>query len=113
MTRVFYDPARFRMEICGHAGAGRPGEDLVCAAASALAFALANAARDRDEHHAQVLIDEQSAGILVQCEPEDEALCEEMFRTVLHGFVVLKMRAPGHIKIEIRDREDEKGDNDG
>jgi uncharacterized protein YsxB (DUF464 family) len=111
MTKVFYDPARFRMEICGHAGAGRPGEDLVCAAASALTFALANAARDRDEHHAQVLIDEQQASILVQCEPEDGPLCEEMFRTVLHGFVVLKMRYPAHIKIEIL--EEEKGDQNG
>lgn len=112
MTRVFYDPARYRMEICGHAGAGKPGEDLVCAAVSALVFALANAARDRDEHHAQVLIDERSADVLVQCEPEDEALCEEMFRTILHGFVVLKMRAPGHIKIEIRD-DREKGETNG
>lgn len=110
MTRVIYDPGRYRMEICGHAGAGKPGEDLVCAAVSALTFALANAARDRDEHHARVLIDEQSADVLVQCEPEDGALCEEMFRTVLHGLAVIKSRYPAHLKIEIRD---EKGDSNG
>lgn len=109
MTSVRFFPAEFRMEISGHAGSGKPGEDLCCAAASALTFALANAARDEDSYHAQVLIDPENAAVRVQCEPEEPALCEEMFRVILHGLVVLKMRYPGHVKITIEDKPSVSG----
>lgn len=112
MTSVRFVPAEFRMEISGHAGTGKTGEDLCCAAASALTFALANAARDEDSYHAQVLIDPENAAVRVQCEPEEPALCEEMFRVILHGLVVLKMRYPGYVKITIEDSIPQSADAD-
>lgn len=41
MIRVCYDSGGFRVAITGHAGAGKAGEDVVCAAVSALAWTLA------------------------------------------------------------------------
>ncbi len=40
MTRVVYEPSTPAMRFSGHAGAGRPGGDLVCAALSALMYTL-------------------------------------------------------------------------
>ena len=40
MTTIVYDPAGPWMEFSGHAGAGEPGRDLVCAALSTLMYTL-------------------------------------------------------------------------
>ena len=40
MTRVRYDPAAPEMVFSGHAGAGEPGRDPVCAALSILMYTL-------------------------------------------------------------------------
>lgn len=103
MTTVHFDPKAYKLELRGHAGAGRQGEDLVCAGASALAFAALNAAKDREDYHAEVYMDWENADILVECSPERDAeeACAEMFRVILHGFAVLKQRSPEHIRVVI------------
>ena len=40
MTRVQYDRAGLRMRMEGHAGAGKSGRDIVCAAESILLLVL-------------------------------------------------------------------------
>ena len=101
MTTVHLDPDAYKLELTGHACDGKAGEDLTCAGASALAFALLNAAKDREDYHADVYMDWNDAAILVQCYPEEgvEAECAEMFRVIMHGYAVLKQRKPDHIKI--------------
>lgn len=93
----------FKLELSGHAGAAPAGQDLVCAGASALGFALLNAARSREDYHAEVYMDWNDAAILVECHPEQdaEAECAEMFRVIMHGYAVLKQTAPEHITVEI------------
>ena len=110
MMTVHYDPQQFKMEITGHAGAGKKGEDLVCAAASTLTCTLMNAAKSRDEFHADVYIADEDPAVMVQCKPDNEELCLEMFRTILHGFYILKLKAPGHVRIVIEDPEEKRGD---
>ena len=43
MTRVRYDPETPEMVFSGHAGAGEPGRDPVCAALSILMYTLLSA----------------------------------------------------------------------
>ena len=47
MIRVTYEPREHRLRVEGHALAAPAGEDLVCAAASALAWTLVRAATAR------------------------------------------------------------------
>ena len=104
MTKVEYDPEEFRMEIRGHAGTAPPGQDLVCAAASTLSFALVNAALDRGEqYNTHLHLNKKDAVIGVRCYPDEEheELCREMFRTILHGFALLREGNPDNIEIEI------------
>lgn len=52
MTRVYYDRAYGHLTIIGHSGADVYGNDLVCAALSALARVLILAAqRDEEPYH--------------------------------------------------------------
>ena len=103
MTTVHLDPAAFKLELTGHAGDGKAGEDLTCAGASALAFALLNAAKDREDYHADIYMDWDDAAILVECNPDKEAAaeCAERFRVIMHGYAVLKQRKPKSIRIVI------------
>ncbi len=105
MMTVHYDPQQFKMEITGHAGAGKKGEDLVCAAASTLTCTLMNVAKDREDNHAEVYVGDDAA-VMVQCRPEHPELCLEMFRTLLHGFFILMLKAPENVRIVIEEREE-------
>lgn len=101
MTTVHLDPDSYKLEITGHANTAKAGEDIVCAGASTLAFALMNAAKDREDYHADVYMDWNDAAIMVECHPEEavQAECAEMFRAIMHGYAVLKQGSPDHIKI--------------
>ena len=98
MTRVFYEPEDFHVRVEGHAGSAPKGEDLVCAAVSALAWTLADAAQD---YQAGVLINETAAIIDVRCWPNarDEEKCEQMFGVIMGGFRLLADKYPEFIKI--------------
>lgn len=103
MTTIHMDPDAFKLEMSGHAGADEKGKDIVCAGASILGFALLNAAKDREDFHADVYMDWNDAAIMVECHPEKEAEaeCREMFRVVMHGYAVLLQGSPDHIQIFI------------
>lgn len=101
MTKVCYYPDEHRLEVKGHAGAAQAGQDIVCAAESALTFTLINAATDDPAYMAHVYICQKDAEIRVQCypDPEHEPLCREMFRTVLHGYLALQEEYPENVQV--------------
>ena len=61
MIRVTYEPREHRLRVEGHALAAPAGEDLVCAAASALAWTLVRAAIKRSEYRPRLFIDRERA----------------------------------------------------
>lgn len=58
-------------EMDGHAYAGEPGEDLVCAAVSAVVFGLTNAIIDLDE--SELTVKMEDGYLLVENVPLSEA----------------------------------------
>ena len=95
------------LRVQGHSGFAPAGQDLVCAAASVLAFTLARAAGERSDYHGFVAVDREAAVISVRCRPEKEAwaACRVLFDTVITGFRLLAEAAPEYIQI----RSDEHG----
>ena len=90
MTRVTYDRVALRLEMEGHADAGPPGFDPVCAALSMLMMTLERRMEDRAERMQPV--SRRGAGsFLIECSPDaaDEALCRESFDTVAAGLALL------------------------
>jgi uncharacterized protein YsxB (DUF464 family) len=99
MTTVTFDPDEFLVDIKGHAGAGEPGSDPVCAGISVLTFTLVNAAAEYYEAH--IYINDIDAEVRVRCypDPEQERLCMEMLRTIMRGFELIHEEHPENIKI--------------
>lgn len=101
MTKVKYDESEFSIEIAGHAGAGVPGYDLVCAAATILMRTLEAAAKD-DPTNLQGLIRHAPGYVRVQCFPGQRARgrCREMMRTIFRGYELLAMQYPEYVRAE-------------
>ena len=106
MIRVTYEPREHRLRVEGHALAAPAGEDLVCAAASALAWTLVRAATKRSEYRPRLFIDRERAVVDVQCFPEEsaESDCRYLFEIIAGGLAVIEKHNPENIRI---------GENDG
>ncbi len=100
MTNVTYEPEEYSLRVEGHTGAAPAGEDLICAAASALAWTLVRAAIKRSEYRPRLFIDREQAVVDVQCFPEEsaESDCRYLFEIIAGGFAVIEEHDPEHIR---------------
>lgn len=105
MIRVVYHRPFHRLTIVGHAHSGEPGHDLVCAAASALAYTMAGNVANMAEHgqvRAPIIV--MDAGKAeVSCNPSSrfKATVTLIFDTVCVGFDMLAQQYPEYIDYEI------------
>lgn len=86
--------------VRGHAGFSRHGSDIVCAAASMLAFALAEAVQAANMQKQPVV--ETACGsfkIAVFAAEEERARAEGMFDTVRAGYALLAQRYPENVRV--------------
>ena len=107
MIRVRYAPEAYALTAVGHAGAGPAGQDLVCAAASALMQTLESRARSVPAFRACVTREAGTPLLSVRCAPEEEAreACRATLETVLAGLSLLASRYPAHVSCEIIHRK--------
>ena len=85
----------------GHAGAGKKGEDLVCASASILSATLAENVRILEKAGVakNVNIIQEEGEVLVSCSPveeKDTLLC--VYETIITGFMMLHENFPKYLK---------------
>ena len=105
MIKVVYYRGYNRVTIEGHALAGEPGHDLVCAGCSVLAYTLgANVGNMESEgcvRNAVVRLDPGSAEI--SCIPRNKytASIDRIFAAVCVGFELLAASNPKYISYEI------------
>ena len=102
MTTVIWEPEALCLSVKGHAGAAPAGEDLVCAAASILAWTLADTVTETAEFYGHVRVREHGAEITVRAAPEEdcEERCRAVFETVARGFSLLAEKHPEYIRME-------------
>ena len=102
MTTVMYDPGNFRLRLTGHAKSAE-SMDPICAGASALAWALVEAATERADYRASLQIEPQKPEIDVRCDPRDEARkdCRYMFEIILGGLMLIAEAYPENMQIRI------------
>ncbi len=102
MTNVSYAPGAYRLRIEGHAGAGKAGEDLVCAAVTALGWTMIDAIDRDDDFRAEIYVD-QAAGIMdLSCDPETaEAAekCRYLLEIICGGLKLLEEQYPAHVRV--------------
>lgn len=102
MTTVRYEPDEYRMTISGHAGSGKAGEDLVCAAVTALARTLQAGTLEHPEYQAAFYENQKAGEMSVQCFPEEDtaAFCDYLFRIILCGFRTVADHYPEYVTVE-------------
>ena len=106
MIQVTYYRSYNRLTVTGHAGSAEPGEDLVCASASMLAYTLAaNVANMADSGQVRQPIIKTDAGDAeISCNPRHnlKASVTLIFDSVCVGFELLAHDYPEFVKYKIR-----------
>lgn len=96
MIRVDLDTEALTLEMYGHADYADAGEDIVCAAASMLAYTLLERAR---ELHAEIHASINSGRLSLRCgvDMDNHPLLWSAFETVRAGFTLLERKYPEHV----------------
>lgn len=103
MIRAVYDRPAHRVTVTGHAGAAPHGEDLVCAAVSALVGTLAEAVRrlERNRQAENVEIRLFAGDAEVSFDSEYECLVNSVVDTVCLGLECLAKAYPQYVRYEL------------
>jgi uncharacterized protein YsxB (DUF464 family) len=93
-------PNRLSLQLRGHAGAGKWGRDIVCAAASILAYTAAATARQlyrEGRLHSVPYVRLRPGDALLEMEvcPETESL----MNTIRNGYTLLSLRYPQNVRL--------------
>ena len=103
------------LSIEGHAETAPKGEDLICAAASTLAYTAAYSMEKLSEEgkfkdNGEFLAQLEPGDCLLVCTPKPEylAVARLMLMTVLYGFYVLKEAFPEVVSVNIEKDEEVK-----
>ena len=94
------------LSMAGHAGAGKKGSDIVCAAASMLACTAGESARQlyRQGALAQdpaVCLAPGYARVEVWPNPDSREAANQLFSVLSTGFSLLAAQYPDHVKLEM------------
>lgn len=108
MIQVVYHRKFHRVTMEGHAGSAEPGQDLVCASASILAYTLAdNVSQLAKKGAARVApVENMSDGKTeIQLKPHSKyrSVVTMIFDSICAGFALLAYNHPAYIKFEIRE----------
>lgn len=103
MTEIIYNHKEKKVTVKGHANSGEYGNDLVCAAVSALTCTLAENiagyAWDIEGIKEHIRLDEGDAEIIcTECPPEFVMVIDLVFCTICTGFEKLAETYPENVK---------------
>ena len=102
LVEITYEPAKCQVVLCGHAGSGKKGADLVCAAVSTLACTLsANVERllqGGQLRRAVIRLDSGNARIRAFPACGHRNQVRAAFETICTGFELLMQMHPNHVR---------------
>lgn len=104
MINVEFNPKTFTLDVTGHAGHGKKGEDIVCSAISTLFYTLGEALYESRHMMAEDIVfsDEDGNGHL-SCKPkaEYEANVSLIYWTILTGFDLVAKNYKKNVKLQV------------
>ena len=94
----------FVLKVEGHAGQAEPGQDIVCSAASILAYTLAQEIkfRHKDGHlegEPTIVLEDGDATISCKVKKELEQDMRVVFDTIMSGFELIEHNYPQYLEI--------------
>lgn len=104
MINITFKPNTLELEINGHAGQNKKGEDIVCSAISTLFYTLGQALIDSEEMLEEKLTfkDEDGAGYL-SCKPKEKykGNIVRSYWTILEGFRLVAENYEKYVKLSV------------
>lgn len=105
MISIVYHKKYNALTMDGHAGSGEPGQDLVCAAASAVAYTLAGNVRQLEAQGAlrDCVVDMGSGHAQIRCTActHSRATVRLVFGAVCMGFAMLAQEYPEFVNLDV------------
>ena len=104
MINVTYNRRETTLTVKGHAQSAPKGQDLVCAAASTLAFTAAEALRDEAERFYPSVV-QRPGELRITCEPASGSrkACRRLLDTIWVGFEILANEYPDYVRSKRED----------
>ena len=114
MTKIIYDPDELDLLVEGHAQSGKKGEDLVCAAISALTMTLEATLKVQDSIISFVLKNQEKARFHAYISPKSPLRAQAMviFETIATGLLALAEEYPEFVQFDIKEEEEAKEKDD-
>lgn len=100
MTRAFFNMGEGYALISGHAGAGKEGKDLICAACSILSYTLEREL-ERVGAEPEVSRDKERGYCLIKAGRHD-AQTAAIMDTIRTGFRLLEENYPDHVRCSFK-----------
>ena len=104
MISIKFAPTAFRLDITGHAEHGKKGEDIVCAAVSALFYTLAQTLYEsRNMMEEDIVMSDEDGNGHIECRPKAdyEANISLIYWTILTGFQLLADNYKKNISLSV------------
>ena len=101
MVKISFNPKKYEIKITGHAKCGKKGEDIVCAAVSALFYTLAQSVISVPHMFKEPpKVSDESGNGYLSCKPKEEyernvAL---IYWTICNGFSLLSEEYKENVK---------------
>lgn len=106
MIKITFKPKTWELELKGHAGFGKKGQDIVCSAVSTLFYTLGEALYDSASMlwEAPIFKDEDGEGYLC-CQPirEYEGNIARTYWTILVGMQMIANQYPKNVRFKVVD----------
>lgn len=100
MIKAIYDRENLRLTVRGHAGSAEPGHDLVCAAASILAYTCAACVDAADVENKTLHLYPGDAEISCRAGEETAENLRREMDAVCRGFEILRRKEPRFVDFE-------------
>lgn len=105
MIEITIKPKRYSVSMTGHANYGKPGRDIVCAAASMLFYTLAETVTSYPDKvfECKPYTDTGEKNVIA-CTPKKEYRpnFDVVYQTILNGFMLLKEHYPDNVNVTIK-----------
>ena len=114
MIDITFNPNNYTLDIIGHAEHGKKGEDIVCAAISALFYTLAESLyRGKSMLSEDMVFSDKDGNGHLSCKPktEYEANVSLIFWTILTGFEVVSQNYKENVNFSLGGLELPQQDN--
>lgn len=109
MIEIRYEPDHMRMTLKGHAGAGVPGQDLICCAASTMTYTLAANVRRMQKRgwlkKAKIRLSPGDAEIACTPHASVREAVSSRVDAVCLGFAMLAREYPDFVRFQMQKEE--------